>query len=48
LSGLAEDIYRLSGQVDHPDWLQVVALEPEQFMVIIGDAPPDSVRRQRP
>jgi YbbR domain-containing protein len=48
LSGLSEDIYRLSGQVDHPDWLQVVALEPEQFMVIIGDAPSDSVRRQRP
>ncbi len=48
LSGLAENIYRLSGQVDHPDWLQVVALEPEQFMVIIGDTPPDSVRRQQP
>ena len=33
---LDEGIYELKGQVDKPDWLEVVGLDPPSFQVIVG------------
>ncbi len=33
---LDEGIYNLTGQVDHPDWLEIIGLDPPRFQVIVG------------
>ena len=48
LTGLNAGIYRLAGQVALPDHLHLVAVEPDSFMVIIGDAAVDTLVQERP
>jgi len=36
VGNLEEGIYQLSGQVDKPDWLEVIGLTPAPFQVIVG------------
>lgn len=33
---LPEGIYQMPGQIDHPDWLEIVGLDPSDFQVIVG------------
>ncbi len=48
LSGLADGVHHLAGQVTGPEWLTHVAVEPEEFMVIIGEAQSADPKRQQP
>jgi YbbR domain-containing protein len=48
VGGLEEGIHHLRGQVTHPDWLELVAVEPEVFMVVVGDLPQASSESERP
>ncbi len=36
VGSLAEGIYQLPGQIDHPPWLDIVGLDPPEFQVIVG------------
>ncbi len=36
VGNLDEGIYQLTGQVDKPDWLEVIGLDPPEFQVIVG------------
>ncbi len=36
VNNLEEGIYQLPGQVDKPDWLEVIGLDPPEFQVIVG------------
>jgi YbbR domain-containing protein len=36
VGNLEEGIYYLPGQVDNPDWLEVIGLDPPEFQVIVG------------
>ena len=37
VSDLAPGVYEIPGQVQHPDWVLGVQLEPEVFMVLVGE-----------
>jgi len=39
LAGLGPGVHQVLGQVQYPDWVTSVNLEPESFMVIIGETP---------
>ncbi len=39
LAGLGPGVHQVQGQVQYPDWVTSVKLEPETFMVIIGESP---------
>ena len=36
VGNLAEGVYQLPGQIDHPPWLEIVGLDPPEFQVIVG------------
>ncbi len=36
VGSLEEGIYELPGQIDCPDWLEVIGLDPPEFQVIVG------------
>lgn len=45
LGGLASGVHRVTGEVEHPDWVIAVRLEPETFMVILGEDEASEERR---
>ncbi len=48
LSGLAEGIHHLPGQLEYPEWLTYIAVEPKQFTIIIGDSQTLSQEQRQP
>lgn len=44
VNDLPEGVYEMSGQVDHPSWVELIGMDPALFQVIVGNPPllPDS------
>jgi hypothetical protein len=45
VSGLEPGVHQVRGQVQHPDWVVAVRLEPAVFTVLVGEATPDEPQR---
>lgn len=42
VGSLTEGVYWLTGQVEHPEWVELLGMDPVEFQVIVGNPPLDS------